>query len=136
MKSGKAQQEVIKGIRVDDDTVIIKVKGGNDAARWLCGELFAMLSSAHDAPQRDTPNSELDGKLKREFVAKQFREAMYQEWKKVQEVTFRCGLKMPLRFAFKCLYCGEFYCQSCAEDHFGKTRAQWIADKAANAEVG
>ena len=30
----------IKGVRVDGDTVIVKVKGGNDAARWLCGEIL------------------------------------------------------------------------------------------------
>lgn len=30
----------IKGVRVDGDKVIIAVKGGNDAARWLCGELL------------------------------------------------------------------------------------------------
>jgi hypothetical protein len=32
----------IRGVRVDGDTVIITVKGGNDAARWLCGEILAM----------------------------------------------------------------------------------------------
>lgn len=77
-------------------------------------------------------SAKLDAQSKQDFVAKQFREAMYQPGKTVQEVTCGCGLTMPLRFAFKCLYCGEFYCQVCAEHHFGKTRAQWIADKAAN----
>lgn len=32
----------IKGVRVDGDTVIVKVRGGNEAARWLCGELIAI----------------------------------------------------------------------------------------------
>jgi len=32
----------IRGVRVEDATVIIKVKGGNDAARWLCGEVLAV----------------------------------------------------------------------------------------------
>lgn len=31
----------MRGARVDGDTVVISVKGGNDAARWLCGELVA-----------------------------------------------------------------------------------------------
>ena len=75
---------------------------------------------------------ELDAKSKQDFVAKQFREAMYQEGKTVQEVTCGCGLTMPLRFAYKCLYCGEFYCQSCAEQHFGKTREQYSSDKTRN----
>jgi len=62
---------------------------------------------------------------KTERVAYQFREAMYQEGETVQQVTCACGLTMPLRFAFKCLYCCEFFCQSCGEHHFGKTRAQY-----------
>jgi hypothetical protein len=32
--------KLICGIRVEDDTVIIKVKGGNDEARFLCKELI------------------------------------------------------------------------------------------------
>lgn len=63
------------------------------------------------------------------FVAKQFREALYQEGKIVQEVTCRCGLTMPLRFAYRCLYCGEFYCMKCAEIHFGKSRQQYKIEK-------
>lgn len=31
----------IKGVKVEGNTVIVSVKGGNDAARWLCGELIA-----------------------------------------------------------------------------------------------
>lgn len=30
----------IRGVRVDGDKVIITVRGGNDTARWLCGELL------------------------------------------------------------------------------------------------
>lgn len=48
----------IKGVRVDGDKVIVAVKGGNDAARWLCGEILSMLdaATAADPPQRETPN--------------------------------------------------------------------------------
>lgn len=66
---------------------------------------------------------------KSEFVAKQFKEAMYHEGQKVQQVTCCCNICMPLRFAYKCLYCGEYYCLVCAEAHFGKTRAEHIAEK-------
>lgn len=31
----------VRGVRVEGDKVIIAVKGGNDAARWLCGEVLA-----------------------------------------------------------------------------------------------
>lgn len=33
----------IKGVRVDGDKVIIAVNGGNEAARWLCGELVSLV---------------------------------------------------------------------------------------------
>ncbi len=36
-------KDLIKGVRVDGDTVIASVKGGNEAARQLCGELVAMI---------------------------------------------------------------------------------------------
>lgn len=72
-------------------------------------------------------NENEDG-AKQIFVAAQFRETMQG---KIPEVTCGCGLKMPLRFAFKCVYCCEYYCQSCAEAHFGKTRAEYYAEKAA-----
>jgi len=31
---------LIRGVRVEGDTVVITVKGGNDAARELCGALL------------------------------------------------------------------------------------------------
>lgn len=36
-----------------------------------------------------------------------------------------CGRAMPLRFFFRCLYCGCWFCEPCAEVHFGMTRAQY-----------
>lgn len=41
----------MRGVRVEDDKVIVTVKGGNDAARWLCGELVALIDGqlAHAA---------------------------------------------------------------------------------------
>jgi len=34
----------IKGVRVEGEKVIVAVKGGNDAARWLCGELLRLTN--------------------------------------------------------------------------------------------
>ena len=31
---------LIRGVRVEGDTVVITVKGGNDEARCLCGEII------------------------------------------------------------------------------------------------
>lgn len=61
---------------------------------------------------------------KQKRVRAQFFEAMGPS----PQVTCSCGLCMPVRFAYRCLYCGEFYCQSCAEIHFGKTREQYTAE--------
>lgn len=73
-----------------------------------------------------------DTQAKAEFVAKQFNEAKYHEGESVQKVTCACGTCMPLRFAYKCLYCGQFYCQTCAEEHFGKTREQYNLERDQN----
>lgn len=35
----------ICGVRGDGETVVISVKGGNDAARWLCGELLRQMEA-------------------------------------------------------------------------------------------
>jgi hypothetical protein len=66
-----------------------------------------------------------DTAKKAEFVAAQWKQAKGPQ----SDVTCGCGLKLPLRFAFRCLYCGEWYCQTCAEKHFGKTREQYNAEK-------
>lgn len=33
-------------------------------------------------------------------------------------ITCPCGTTLPLREAFRCLYCEVYWCPSCAEDHF------------------
>jgi uncharacterized Zn finger protein (UPF0148 family) len=40
----------VKGVRVDGDKVIIMAKGGNDAARWLCGEILFMATDIKAQP--------------------------------------------------------------------------------------
>ena len=37
-------RKLIQGVRVDGDTVVIKVKNGNDAARDLCGALIEEMN--------------------------------------------------------------------------------------------
>jgi hypothetical protein len=36
--------KLIKGVRVDGDNVVISVKGGNEKARFLCGELIKEMN--------------------------------------------------------------------------------------------
>jgi len=40
-------------------------------------------------------------------------------------VTCGCDTCLDFAHAYKCLYCGEWYCQSCAEAHFGQTRVDY-----------
>lgn len=35
---------LMRGVRVEGDTVVVKVKGGNDAARELCGALIEEMN--------------------------------------------------------------------------------------------
>lgn len=36
------------------------------------------------------------------------------------KVTVKCGCqKVKLIYAYRCLYCGIWYCKECAEEHFG-----------------
>ena len=39
--------KLIRGVRVEGDTVVITVKGGNDEARCLCGELINEMEMRH-----------------------------------------------------------------------------------------
>lgn len=36
----------------------------------------------------------------------------------------KCGEKIQISSAYKCLYCSYWFCPTCAEAHFGKTREQ------------
>jgi hypothetical protein len=44
-------------------------------------------------------------------------------------VTCGCGRRIPLRFAYRCYYCFEYFCEDCAAIHYGKTREQYRAEK-------
>ena len=40
-----------------------------------------------------------------------------------------CGFHRWIGYLYKCLYCGLWFCPSCAETHFGKTLSDWIGEK-------
>lgn len=44
-----------------------------------------------------------------------------------------CRKKLLLVDAYKCLYCKEWFCEKCAEAHFGKTVEQYFNEKEQNA---
>lgn len=68
-----------------------------------------------------------------EILASQARFIRTQEDDKipVQHFKIRCVcLKLtPMKYAYRCLYCGIFYCRTCAEQHFGKTVAQYRVER-------
>jgi len=70
------------------------------------------------------PDTEENVEEKREFVAQQTKQA-----KETGLVTIRSNtiLTIPLWMAFRCLYCGEYFNQSGAEEHFGMTREEYFA---------
>lgn len=44
-------------------------------------------------------------------------------------VTCCCGQKRALELAYRCLYCGEWYCFNCAEIHFGMKVSDWLKQR-------
>lgn len=66
----------------------------------------------------------------RELRARQHREDKGEQPK----ITCGCGLKAPIRFLFKCLYCECYFCLDCAEVHFGKTRAEYFKGRSRGQE--
>lgn len=43
-------------------------------------------------------------------------------------IRCECGNLISVQSVFRCLYCAEWYCQRCAEIHFGMTREEWASD--------
>ncbi len=49
-----------------------------------------------------------------------------------KHTKIRCSCLTLVRWvdAYRCLYCGIFYCRACAEQHFGKTIEEYRAERA------
>lgn len=56
-------------------------------------------------------------------------ERQYSELWATATVTCSCGLPRHFTHAYRCLYCGEYFCFNCAEKHFGKTVKRWMGEK-------
>ena len=61
---------------------------------------------------------------KRVFVTGQARQ-VFQSGGDNVKVTIRNGKTIPLWAAYRCLYCGEYFNQTGAEEHFGQTRQDY-----------
>jgi hypothetical protein len=73
------------------------------------------------------------------FIAEQKRETVRQAAAGVNirlgTMPCRCGATRAVLFMYQCLYCSEWYCKPCAEQHFGKTVAQYRAENPLPPEV-
>lgn len=52
------------------------------------------------------------------------KEILRLQWKSAVEerqIECPCGQVRALELAFRCLYCGAWFCSPCAENHFGET---------------
>jgi len=64
---------------------------------------------------------------------------VYHQVKEVKDpirpfVRCPCLKKLDLLHAYKCLYCGIWFCEACAEKHFGKTKAEHLKEKEAQSD--
>ena len=56
-------------------------------------------------------------------------EAQWKQAVQFNTITCECTALRPLVLAFRCLYCGQWYCERCAEIHFGKTIDAWLREQ-------
>ena len=55
--------------------------------------------------------------------------AQDKEAREENSITCGCGWKRWIAYAYRCLYCGEWYCAPCAETHFGQSINDWTMEK-------
>ena len=63
---------------------------------------------------------------------------MREQWKEAftqTTVHCGCGRLRALTMAFRCIYCGEWYCLPCAEAHFGEGVLEHDRKQVANAAL-
>ena len=80
----------------------------------------AMSADMNTCPGRDLIHSYMpdampsleDRQKARAFLAVQCREVL------AGRVTCECGRNVSIRFAYRCFYCGMWFCHACARKHF------------------
>ena len=70
-----------------------------------------------DLPEFVSELTDAQKGLKRAFIRKQLQNIVTAPHQ--YKITCGCGKKVVFWMMYRCLYCGEFYCKSCAEFHFG-----------------
>lgn len=57
-------------------------------------------------------------------LERQYREAVH-----LSTITCACGQLRAVHMAYRCLYCGVWFCFKCMERHCGQTVAAWLEKK-------
>jgi len=54
------------------------------------------------------------------------RAAYKKQYKQIRgkcpDVTCVCGKTINMHYAYRCLYCGIYFCETCAKAHFGQEK--------------
>jgi hypothetical protein len=98
----------------------------SETFRNVPGKQALLISLNMDFPLSFTNSEEDEVRLSRvigERARRQFREAISQRAGETAYVMCGCAIRTPLRSAFRCLYCEEYFCNGCAEIHLGERRA-------------
>lgn len=62
------------------------------------------------------------------------RAHLQQQWSEAvasRTIHCECGQIRALEMAYRCLYCGAWFCVPCGEIHFGMTLLEWKQKKRA-----
>ena len=82
-----------------------------------------------DLPVYHDNTSDVDKLFTLEAMARQFKpllDACTQEFRmRLRVECATCEKKVVVWHAYRCLYCGLFFCRGCAERHFGKKKPVW-----------
>jgi len=74
------------------------------------------MKSFHDAPKDAEDVKEI-----RKAIAKQCHNLASQGLEKIVVSCAECGNEVSVYYgAFRCFYCGLYFCRKCSEKHFGK----------------
>ena len=64
------------------------------------------------------PKTQEELEVKRSILFAQITEIQNQGSRKIF-VTCYCGKRVNIHFAYKCFYCGLWFCGECGQIHFG-----------------
>ena len=107
------------------NTLLSCIMAGYREALFEYAKQYGGEDHAHAVVEAVRPRNHEPTDEERTFIAGQFKQA------KNNSVTCECGTTLPVRFAFRCYYCGGYFCATCAAEHFGESRVNELDDELA-----